>query len=87
MQISVSDIQKGWIYRTPTNQERLVLGWDKDDKVVYSSRGGNVMNEFKNSRTTSSAETFAQACSEKVREVSDIDKFIDDNNAREVVVR
>lgn len=86
MAILIGDIEKGWIYRTPKNQERLVLGWDKDDKVVYSSRGGNVMNEF-NTRTKSSEESFSEACSEKLRQVSDIESLIESNNARDVVVR
>ena len=85
MAISVSDIEKGWIYATQNNQHRLVLGWDEENKVVYSSRGGNAMNEF-NTRTTCSPESFAEACSEKLRQVPDIELFIDSNNARDVVV-
>ena len=48
MAIAVSEIKKGWIYRTRNNQERMVLGWDKDGRVVYASRGGNVKNPFHN---------------------------------------
>jgi len=85
--ILVSEIERGWVYRTPSNQERLVLGWDKDGRVVYSPRGGNAMNPFHNDRTSCSAETFARACSEKVRQVPDIAPFITANNAQDVVVR
>lgn len=87
MPIDVTEIQKGWIYRTQKNQERLVLGWDKDDRVVYSSRGGNVMNPFHNCHVKCSAQRFADAVEEKVREVPDVQPFIDGNNAQTVIVR
>jgi hypothetical protein len=87
MAIAIGDIEKGWIYRTKNNQERLVLGWDKEGRVVYASRGGNVMNEFKNCHTRSSNQRFAEAVDKKVREVPDVAPFVIANNAQTVVVR
>lgn len=86
MPIAISDIQAGWVYRTLTNQERLVLGWDKDGRVVYSSRGGNVKNPFKNNHTRCSSDRFAEKCETKLRQVNDISSFIKANNAQTVVV-
>lgn len=87
MPIPVSDIHKGGIYPTPNKQERLVLGWDADGRVVYSSRGGNVVNAFKNCHTRCSESRFAQAVGAKVRDVPDVQPFIIANNAQTVVVR
>lgn len=87
MAIAISDIEAGWVYRTPTNQERLVLGWDKDNRVVYSSRGGNVKNPFQGIHTRCSAERFAEKCEAKLRQVTDLPSFINANNAQTVVVR
>lgn len=87
MPINATDIEKGWVYRTNTNQERLVLGWDKDGRVVYSSRGGNVMNPFKGNHTRCSESKFAEKCDTKVRQVPDVGPFIAANNAQTVVVR
>lgn len=87
MSIEVSDIIKGCIYRTEKNQERLVLGWDKDDRVVYSSRGGNVKNPFHNCHVRSSDARFAKAVKEKVGNVADVQPYIIANNAQTVVVR
>ena len=48
MAMSESDIQKGWIYRTSHQQERLVLGWDRDGRVVYCSKGKDKERPFQN---------------------------------------
>lgn len=87
MSIAVSEIKKGWIYRTKKNQERIVLGWDKDGRVVYSSRGGNVKNPFHNCHTRSSEARFAKAVESAVEEVPDVEPFIKANNAQTIVVR
>jgi len=87
MPVNITDIEKGWVYRTSTNQERLVLGWDKDGRVVYSSRGGHVMNPFKGNHTRCSESRFAEKCDTIVRQVQDVGSFITANNAQTVVVR
>lgn len=87
MPIDIADIKKGSVYRTKNNQERLVLGWDKDGRVVYSSRGGNVMNPFHNCHVRCSEQHFANAVEEKVREVPNVQPFIVANNAQTVIVR
>ena len=46
MAMAESDILKGWIYRTSNLQERLVLGWDRDGRIVYSSRGKDPEKAF-----------------------------------------
>ena len=60
MAMSESDILKGWIYRTSNQQERLVLGWDRDGRVVYSSRGKNPEKEFQNCHVRITGAKFAQ---------------------------
>jgi hypothetical protein len=87
MTISIADITKGWIYRTKKNQERLVLGWDKDNRVVYSSRSGKKLNPFRSGHTRSSESLFVESVITKVREVPDVQPFIIANNAQTVVVR
>ena len=87
MPIEIAEIAKGCIYRTKRNQERLVLGWDKDGRVVYSSRGGNLKNPFYNCHVRSSEARFAKAVDSKVRDVTDVQPYIIANNAQTVVVR
>lgn len=70
MPISKSDVVIGGKYKTPNNQERVVIGCNAECKVVYASRGGNVKNEFDN-RNASSLDTFADACDEKIGQLSD----------------
>ena len=60
MAMAESDIQKGWIYRTSHLQERLVLGWDRDGRVVYSSRGKDPEREFQNCHVRITTAKFAQ---------------------------
>ena len=86
MPIAIHDIEPGWVYRTTRGQERLVLGRDIHGRVVYSSRGGNVMNPFRNQRTTCSAESFAEKCEAKVRQVSDLQTYIVANSAGAIIV-
>lgn len=69
MPIDQSAVQVGWLYKTTKNQERVVLGCNSDCKVVYASRGGNVQNAFDH-REASSLERFAEACSERVKQLS-----------------
>lgn len=64
MGISISDIKIGYEYQTPNEQDRLVLGFDKNGRVVYASRGGKVKNEY-NARYACKKERFAKACSQK----------------------
>lgn len=65
MAINVNDVQRGWLFKTPNNQERVVLGFNEENKVTYASRGGNVKNLFDH-RETSSIERFAASCSERL---------------------
>ena len=88
MPIPISEIEAGWVYQTSNKQERLVLGWDAHGRVVYATRGGNVMNPFQGQHTKSSAERFAEKCTvAKVRQVTDLSIYITANNAQNVVVR
>lgn len=87
MPIAISDIEPGWVYRTSRGQERLVLGRDIHGRVIYASRGGNVLNPFRNQRTTCSAASFAEKCESKVRQVSDLDSYIQANSAGAVITR
>jgi hypothetical protein len=81
MPLSVDQIKIGYKYKTPKNQERVVLGIE-DDKVVYASRGGNVRNKWKNQRNKSSFDNFAKACDEKLCKLkkADFNKIKNDNN-------
>ncbi|MCU7006932.1 hypothetical protein OBN82_20965 [Escherichia coli] len=68
MTINENDIEIGWIYKTPNNQERLVLT-KEDGKIIYSSRGGNVKNKFDYKAPPCEPSKFATDCSEKVKEM------------------
>jgi len=70
MSINKSEITIGGKYKTPENQERIVIGCNTDNKVVYASRGGNVKNRFDH-REASSLNRFAEACSEKIGQLSE----------------
>ncbi|MEQ4901959.1 MULTISPECIES: hypothetical protein [Proteus] len=64
MAISEKDIVVGGVYKTPNNQERVVLVID-NEKVKYASRGGNVKNSFDHTNK-SQLTRFANACSERI---------------------
>ena len=87
MAMSESDIQQGWIYRTSNNQERLVLGWDRDGRVVYSSKGKNEAAPVLNCHVRLTGQRFAQRVIGKVRQVDDVRPYIVANKATTVVVR
>ncbi|RNF82059.1 hypothetical protein [Montanilutibacter psychrotolerans] len=82
-----SDIEKGWIYRTSNDQERLVLGWDRDGRVVYTSKGGNASAPFQNCHVRITTKKFAQRAIGKLRFVEDLQTYIVANKATTVVVR
>jgi hypothetical protein len=73
MPIDQISIEVGWLYKTPQDQDRVVIRVTPDSKVVYACRGGLVQNPFEN-REESSLELFAKSCSEKVKKLSD-DEF------------
>ena len=85
--IATTDIAKGWIYRTRKNQERLVLGWDRDGRVVYTSRGSDKANPFRNCHVRCSENRFVDAVEAKLGEMPDLESYIIANKARTVVVR
>lgn len=87
MAMAVTDIQKGWIYRTSHHQERLVLGWDRDGRVVYCSRGRTDAEPFHNCHVRITTQKFAQRAIGKLREVDDVQPYIVANKATTVVVR
>lgn len=87
MAMAESDIEKGWIYRTSNQQERLVLGWDRDGRVVYTSKGRDEAAPFLNCHVRITARKFAQRAIGKVRYVEDLQPFIVANKATTVVVR
>ncbi|MGR2919092.1 hypothetical protein [Acinetobacter sp. 1125_18A] len=70
MSIQAKDVQRGWLFRTPNNQERIVLGFNTEKKVVYAIRGGNVGGPF-SVRNASSIERFIDKCSERLEQYSD----------------
>ncbi|MBP6596941.1 MAG: hypothetical protein KA187_06180 [Arenimonas sp.] len=82
-----SDILKGWIYRTSNLQERLVLGWDREGRVVYSSRGNNPEKDFQNCHVRITTAKFAQRAIGKLRLVEDLTPYLVANKATTVVVR
>ena len=87
MAMSETDIQTGWIYRTSNNQERLVLGWDRDGRVVYTSKGRNAAAPFQNCHVRITAKRFAQRAIGKLEQVEDVRPYIIANKATTVVVR
>ena len=70
MPIDQISIEVGWLYKTPQDQDRVVIRVTPDSKVVYATRGGRAKNPFKNI-VKSSLELFAKSCSEKVKKLSD----------------
>lgn len=70
MPINSNDIESGWLFKTPNNQERIVLGFNLEGKVVYASRGGNVQGPF-SVRNESSIERFIDSCSERKEQYSE----------------
>jgi hypothetical protein len=87
MAMSEADILKGWIYRTSHNQERLVLGWDRDGRVVYASKGRDDASPFQNCHVRITTKKFAQRAIGKVRFVEDLRPYVIANKATTVVVR
>jgi hypothetical protein len=87
MAMSEADIQTGWIYRTSNHQERLVLGRDRDGRVVYVSKGRNDAAPFHNCHVRITAKRFAQRAIGKLRFVDDVQPYIVANKATTVVVR
>ncbi|GKW35329.1 hypothetical protein PEC730217_41090 [Pectobacterium carotovorum subsp. carotovorum] len=67
MPISENDIVVGGVYKTPNNQERVVLAVE-DGKIKYASRGGNVKNPFDHMEKSEPAR-FANSCSEKIEDL------------------
>ncbi|MGH8085268.1 MAG: hypothetical protein ACREPV_08315 [Lysobacter sp.] len=87
MAMSEDDIQAGWIYRTSNQQERLVLGRDRDGRIVYTSKGKNPDAPFHNCHVRITARKFAQRTIGKLRQVDDLQPYIVANKATTVVVR
>ena len=87
MAMAESDIEKGWIYRTSHNHQWLVLGWDRDGRVVYASKGHEKDREFRNCHVRTTTKKFAQRAIGKERQVEDLRSFIVANKATTVVVR
>lgn len=71
MPINEQDITVGGVYKTPGNQERVVVAIE-DDIVKYSPRGGNVQNSFDHMERCKKA-SFASACSQKIKDLSQED--------------
>jgi hypothetical protein len=87
MALPESEIQAGWIYRTSANQERLVLGRDRDGRIVYVSRGRNEAAPFRNCHVRITLERFAKRATARLRQVDDLKSYIIANKATTVVVR
>ncbi len=67
MAMPESDIEAGWIYRTSHLQERLVLGRDRDGRIVYVSKGRNNDAPFLNCHVRTTAKRFAQRAIGRLR--------------------
>jgi hypothetical protein len=87
MAMAESDIQKGWVYRTSHNQERLVLGWDRDGRVVYVSKGRDKAAPFHNCHVRITTKKFAQRAIGKLEFIEDLKPYVVANKATTVVVR
>ena len=87
MAMAESDIEKGWIYRTSHGHEWLVLGWDRDGRIVYASKGHAADREFRNCHVRTTPRKFAQRAIGKVRQVEDLRAYVVANKATTVVVR
>lgn len=87
MAMAESDIQRGCIYRTSHQQERLVLGWDRDGRVVYCSKGKDKDKPFLNCHVRITGQKFAQRAIGKVGQVDDLAPYLVANKATTVVVR
>ena len=86
MAIPESDIQPGWIYSTTRKQERLVLGRDRDGRIVYVSKGRNIAGPFLNCHVRITAKQFAKCATGKLRFIDDVKPYIIANKATTVVV-
>ena len=87
MAMSEDDIQTGWIYRTSNQQERLVLGRDRDQRIVFVSKGRNPAAPFHNCHVRITARKFAERAIGKLRFVDDVRPYIIANKATTVVLR
>jgi hypothetical protein len=86
MPMPESEIQTGWVYRTSHQQERLVLGRDRDGLVVYVSKGRSDAPPFHNCHVRVTVAKFAQRAMSKLRFVDDVRPLIAANKASTVVV-
>ena len=86
MAMAESDIHKGGIYRTSHNHEWLVLGWDRDGRVVYASKGHGAV-PFQNCHVRVTTKKFAQRAIGKVAEIADLRPYVVANKATTVVVK
>lgn len=68
MPIKISEIKVGYEYKACENQDRVVLGFTEEGKVVYVSRGGGRQNPYKD-RVICKKERFAKACYEIVGKI------------------
>lgn len=87
MAMSETEIQAGWIYAVSGRQERLVLGRDRDGRVVYVSKGRTDAPPFHNCHARATVKQFAQRAVSKLRCVDDLRPYILANKAKTVVVR
>ena len=87
MAMAESDIEKGWIYRTSHNHEWLVLGWDRDGRVVYAPKGHDPGRLFGNCHVRTTTKKFAQRAIGKLRQVEDLRPHLVATKATTVVVR
>lgn len=87
MAIQENDVERCWLFRTPNNQERIVLGFNSDNKVVYASRGGNVKGSF-SVREKSSIDRFIESCSERLEQytIEQMEQVIEQCNAQNLTL-
>ena len=87
MAMAESDIHKGCIYLTSNQQERLVLGWDRDGRVVYCSKGKDKDKPFLNCHVRITGQKFAQRAIGKAGQVDALTPYLIANKATTVVIR
>lgn len=75
MSIKTSEIKEGYKYKTPNNQERIVLGVNEDG-VTYASRGGNVQNKWEKQRNTSTLKRFAETVRDRKINCGSVRNFV-----------
>ena len=87
MPIKRSDIKIGGLYKTVSDQERIVLGCDVDGNIVYATRGSPGTGAKFNNRVEVNPDKFTEGCDSQILTVTQerIDEVINDVGAGNIV--